>query len=97
LAYLSLSVLQQSLGLLTTPLAYLNLSVLQQSLGLQTPKDCCRTDKFKKFKYAKGVVRSRKDLCRIDKFKYGKELFEALRTVAGQTSLNMPKELLEAL
>jgi hypothetical protein len=26
-----------------------------------------------------------------------KELLEALRTVAGQTSLNMPKELLEAL
>jgi hypothetical protein len=26
-----------------------------------------------------------------------KELFEALRTVAGQTSLNMPKELFEAL
>jgi translation initiation factor 2B subunit (eIF-2B alpha/beta/delta family) len=26
-----------------------------------------------------------------------KELIEALRTVAGQTSLNMPKELLEAL
>jgi hypothetical protein len=25
------------------------------------------------------------------------ELFEALRTVAGQTSLNMPKELFEAL
>jgi hypothetical protein len=26
-----------------------------------------------------------------------KEFFEALRTVAGQTSFNMPKELLEAL
>jgi hypothetical protein len=26
-----------------------------------------------------------------------KELLKALRTVAGQTSLNMPKELLEAL
>jgi hypothetical protein len=30
---------------------------------VRSPKDCCRTDKFK---YAKGVVRSPKDCCRTD-------------------------------